>query len=157
MQFPGIVPGKIAWASITSAPNCVMKTRELSSSDHLMGLGVTFIVLNVGHCPLVIPKGELIHLSCGMVVQYQDRRLRTAMSLAQLALCRCGKMRGRSEATANLFCNLPKNPTSPTVAGYATKTKVSPNLLKALSNICLTLMLQRLLKVPMCSRVSFLK
>jgi len=30
-------------------------------------------------------------------------------------------MRGRLEATANLFFNLRKNPTSPTVAGFATK------------------------------------
>lgn len=95
--------------------------------------------------------------SSHVVVQYPDRRLRTPMSLAQPVLCGYGKMRGRLEATANLFYNLHKNRNSPAVVGFETKTIMSPNLLRALNNICVTLMLQRLLKGSVCSRVSFLK
>lgn len=151
LPFLGIMP----WASFTSASNCVLRTWELSWSDHLMGLGVTCIVLNVSHCNLVIPKGELT--TSHVIVQYQGRRLRTPMSLAQLVLCRYGKMRRRWEATANLVYNLYKNPTSSTVAAFATKAIMSTNLSNTLNNICLTLMLKRLLKVFRLSGVSFLK
>lgn len=78
------------------------------------------------------------------------------MSLAQIILCRSARMRERLEGTANLFYNLYKNPTSPTVAGFATKTIMSPNM-RSLRNICVTLMFQRLLKVSVCSGLSFLR
>jgi len=60
-----------------------------------MGLSVTFIVLNVGHCPLVVPKGELTHL-----MWWFSTRLRTPVSLAQLVLQMWqdeGKIRGYSK------------------------------------------------------------
>lgn len=60
-------------------------------------------------------------------------------------------MMERLEATASLLFNLYKNPASPTVAGFATKTIMSPNL-KSLRNICVTL-LQKLLEVSVYSRV----
>lgn len=65
-------------------------------------------------------------------------------------------MMERLEATANLFYSLYKNPTTSPVAGFATKTVMSPNL-KSLGNICETLMLQRLLIVSVYSRLSFLR
>lgn len=87
-----------------------------------MKLCVTFIALNVGHCPLVTPKGEVTYEGS------PPGRIRILMSLAQLILCRSAKMRETLEGTTNLFYNLYKNPTSLTVAGFATKTIMSPNL-----------------------------
>lgn len=74
----------------------------------LNGIGCHFHCTQCGSLPLGHTQGRAN--TSHVVVQYQDRRLRTPVSLAQLVLRGYGKMRGRLEVTANFSYSIRKKP-----------------------------------------------